>query len=120
MVKKKSSYCCTECGYESIQWLGKCPQCGLWNTFEEIFISAARVSSGKANVLNALDKKNIIPLNKVAAKKHERISVGSEELDRVLGGGVLPETAVVLFLRQHRDMRNTISGDCAGAIRRCA
>jgi len=95
MVKKKSSYCCTECGYESVQWLGKCPQCGLWNTFEEIFISEGRASSGRTNVLNVSDKKKIIPLNKVAAKKQERISVGSEELNRVLGGGVLPETTIL-------------------------
>ena len=93
--KKKSSYYCTACGFESVQWLGKCSQCGLWNTFEEVIISEVRSSFGRTYTRSASDKKNIFPLSSITASEQKRIGVGSEEFDRVLGGGVFPETTVL-------------------------
>jgi len=96
MAKRKSSYCCTNCGHESIQWLGKCPQCGLWNTFEEIIISEARTSLGRRRSRVISERKKVSPLSNVTIPEQSRFSLGGDEFDRVLGEGVFPETTILL------------------------
>ena len=84
---------CNECGYESGKWLGKCPACGSWNTFFEQKIVESKNSSLKAekNSNNTPQK-----LNSYEAKETIRASTGFEELDRVLGGGLVKGSLILL------------------------
>lgn len=85
MAKAKTVFVCNSCGYESAKWLGKCPACNSWNTFfEEKLVSSNSSSGGKV-------KKSATPmkLNEVEKKDTNRISTGIEELNRVLGGGLV-------------------------------
>lgn len=87
--KDRVTYICGECGYESAKWMGKCPQCGSWNTmteFAEVKVKSA--SSAGTAVSQKLSK--VVPL------PQKRISVGMGELDRVLGGGLIRGMVVLL------------------------
>lgn len=93
MVKAKKStvFFCQECGFESTKWLGQCPGCKAWNSLvEETVVS----SSGKA--AGRVERKEPSPLSAVALVKEDRISIGIEELDRVLGGGVVPGSLILV------------------------
>ena len=86
--KNKIDYICTNCGYQSIKWLGRCPECDQWESFEEKIISPV-VSAGRVKVEPQ-------PLHSAPDGEEERILTGIEELDRVLGGGVVPGGVVLL------------------------
>lgn len=91
MAKIKSLYVCSECGYESPKWYGKCPGCGEWNTMNE------ELSSGKSSLSkpsNSVVK--IMSLNDISSDAKERISTGVKEFDRVLGGGIVLGSLVLL------------------------
>lgn len=91
MPKTKTVFVCNECGYESPKWLGKCPACNEWNTFyEEKLVKSSQ--SSKAVVKQAKP----IKLNNVEIEKMVRTSTGFEELDRVLGGGLVKGSLVLL------------------------
>lgn len=95
MAKSKTVFVCNECGYESAKWLGKCPSCGAWNTFFEEKIS----KDTSSNLLNAVEKiKRITPkkLNEVKGREETRIKTGINELDRVLGGGLVKGSLVLV------------------------
>ena len=98
MAKDKSIYSCTECGGTSPRWLGKCPSCGAWNTL----IEQAVESGGGKNRLSAPTHRGlaastaVTPLAAIEATEVARTPSGLEELDRVLGGGVV-EGGVVLI-----------------------
>ena len=95
MAKNKTVFVCNECGYESAKWLGKCPACGSWNTFFEQKIIENKNSSLKATTNNG--KANIPQkLNSYEAKETIRTSTGFEELDRVLGGGLVKGSLILL------------------------
>ena len=85
MAKNKTVFVCNECGYESTKWLGKCPACNCWNSFFEQKIIESK------NTLKSDKTRNITPqkLNSYEAKETIRNSTGFEELDRVLGGGLV-------------------------------
>jgi DNA repair protein RadA/Sms len=83
MAKDKSIYVCSECGGTSPRWLGKCPSCGAWNTLDEAVAEAA--GAGKAHRFQP-----VTTLAQIDAADVERTPTGQEELDRVLGGGVVP------------------------------
>ena len=94
MAKAKTVFVCNECGYESAKWLGKCPACNEWNTFYEeklvkekdgSFISDKKTKSCKPTALNSVE-----------GKEASRISTGVGELDRVLGGGLVKGSLVLL------------------------
>ncbi|MDR2182397.1 MAG: DNA repair protein RadA, partial [Treponema sp.] len=89
MKKAKASvYRCSSCGHEETKWLGRCPECGEWNTLTESAVSAAELRvSGRARSL---------PLSSVDREEGGRISSGMSELDRVLGGGIMKRSAVLL------------------------
>lgn len=92
--KSKSIYVCTECGYESVKWYGKCPTCGEWNTMEE---QAPVITSGKGSSLKA--KASITPTQKlsdISSNIEKRINTGIKEFDRVLGGGIVEGSLVLL------------------------
>ena len=91
----KRAFVCNECGYESAKWLGKCPACGSWNTFFEQKIIENKNSSLKLNTNNG--KANTPQkLNSYEAKETIRTSTGFEELDRVLGGGLVKGSLILL------------------------
>ena len=95
MAKNKTVFLCNECGYESAKWLGKCPACGSWNTFFEQKIIENKNSSLKLNTNNG--KANTPQkLNSYEAKETIRTSTGFEELDRVLGGGLVKGSLILL------------------------
>lgn len=91
MAKIKTVFLCNNCGYESTKWIGKCPACGEWNSFVEEKFSK---TTGK----KSSDKKNVTPmeLSKVEKIDTIRTSTGFEELDRVLGGGFVKGSLVLL------------------------
>ena len=99
MSKDKSVYVCSDCGGTTPRWLGKCPQCNAWNTLIE---SAAKPlaannrygDTGGRGALHAAQP--VVPLSAIEASDFERTSTGIDELDRVLGGGIV-EGAVVLI-----------------------
>ena len=93
MAKSSTIFVCNECGYESAKWLGKCPACNAWNTFFE-----QKIVENKGTKNNVSERKNIKPqaLNTYVAKENIRASTGFEELDRVLGGGIVKGSLVLL------------------------
>ena len=91
MAKAKGSvFFCGECGYESTKWLGKCPACGSWNTMLE----QKKISSAPS--INNLTYAHAIPLADVTTTASGRVSSGIGELDRVLGGGIVPGSVTLL------------------------
>ena len=101
MAKDKIAYVCSNCGQESSKWIGKCPSCGQWNTFKEIHISndtgtnAAR-SAGTALRAHAQQKNRPLRLKEISSKDEPRIDTNDAELNRVLGGGLVPGSIVLL------------------------
>ena len=93
MAKNKTVFVCNECGYESSKWLGKCPACNSWNSFFE-----QKVVETKSSLLSNSDKKINTPqtLNSYQAKETIRTSTGFGELDRVLGGGLVKGSLILL------------------------
>ena len=100
LAKEKTCYVCASCGYETARWLGCCPDCGEWNTFEERkTVSQAPVASKtaeKAARYQTTQKSEAIPLSQVQERSMPRSSTGNEELDRVLGGGLVPGSAILI------------------------
>ena len=91
MAKTKTIFVCNECGYESAKWLGKCPACNSWNTFFEQKIEKYTDNKKEKNKINTPKA-----LNTYQGKEFSRISTGFEELDRVLGGGLVKGSLVLL------------------------
>ncbi len=102
MAKDKIAYVCSDCGQESAKWVGKCPSCGHWNTFKEIRISAdsgqkAAASAAAATRARSRSTDNRPqPLSGISVKAEPRIDMLDAELDRVLGGGLVPGSIVLL------------------------
>ncbi len=91
-MKAKTIFVCNECGYESAKWMGKCPACNSWNTFFEEKIST-KVESGKREKKIQEAPK---PLNSYVGQDAQRTSTGYAELDRVLGGGLVKGSLVLV------------------------
>ena len=88
-IKKGSVFFCQECGYESSKWMGQCPGCKAWNSFVEEMVNQTSVlNSGKSRMVS--EKKEPSVLSAVSLEKEDRVLTGIEELDRVLGGGIVP------------------------------
>ena len=90
--KNKTVYICNECGYESAKWLGKCPSCNNWNTFEE----QISVASSSAVISGIITKATAKPLSEISFSDEPRFVTGITELDRVLGGGIVKGSVVLL------------------------
>lgn len=93
MAKGKSVFVCSECGYESAKWLGKCPGCSAWNSFyeEKVVKDSGSKSSGEKRKSATARK-----LNSLESKETTRMSTGIGELNRVLGGGLVEGSLVLL------------------------
>lgn len=92
MAKNKSVFVCQDCGYESNGWLGKCPACNNWNTFTEE-IQSASTNSKKESILYDVKPVNI---NDIQIESEERYLTGIKEMDRVLGGGIVKGSLVLV------------------------
>ncbi len=91
MNKTKIKYICSNCGYESLRWLGKCPECEEWNSFtEEIIEPHHRKSTPPAHNVT------VPKINDIEATEEDRITTGIAEFDRVLGGGFMPGSVILL------------------------
>ncbi len=102
MAKDKIAYVCENCGQESAKWIGKCPACGQWNTFKEIRIAnesgtlAARSAATTVRASHIKEKNKPLYLREISAKDEPRIDMHDEELNRVLGGGLVPGSIILL------------------------
>ncbi len=85
-AKTKSVYFCSDCGYESPKWLGKCPGCGEWNTFVEEKVSAKPGKSARKGLVRSSTP---VRLSEIEVKEEMRVKMPSSELNRVLGGGLV-------------------------------
>lgn len=83
---------CQQCGYTSAQWMGRCPECGQWNTFVEEPVSPETTSKKGLSLGGASPE----AITAISPKKGERFSTGLNELDRVLGGGVVPGSLILI------------------------
>jgi len=92
MAKVKSKFVCQECGYETVKWLGRCPSCEEWNTFVEEF----ETKKSDAKSQRGISKGIIEKINNITSTKKERISTGSMEMDRVLGGGIIKSSLILV------------------------
>lgn len=98
MAKDKIVYVCSNCGQESAKWIGRCPQCGEWNTFKELRVAP---DNNKGDFTSTLAKKanggaKPLHLNDISSKDEPRIDMGDEELNRVLGGGLVRGSITLL------------------------
>jgi DNA repair protein RadA/Sms len=93
--KAKTVHACAECGHSSPKWLGQCPSCRKWNTLQEE-IAAPEPRTGVPRGWGVASSAKPIPLREVEAREDDRLETGIGELDRVLGGGVVPGSLVLL------------------------
>lgn len=116
MAKDKTAYVCDNCGQESAKWIGKCPSCNQWNTFREIRIagdsgqqsaraaakevSVARrtgaMGGGIASAARRNTRSGALRLGDISTKDEPRMNMNDSELNRVLGGGLVPGSIVLL------------------------
>lgn len=98
MAKLKKSYFCTSCGNESSKWIGKCPGCGEWNTYVEELVSAkpAALSTNSFNIGHSGERNRPIAVQNVRQSEVQRIDLLCGEVNRVLGGGLVPGSLVLI------------------------
>lgn len=105
MAKDKIAYVCSNCGQESAKWIGKCPACHQWNTFQEIRIAAtdapSRPRNNAFNTAESISRKasnvaRAVSLRNISTKEEPRIDTHDSELNRVLGGGLVPGSITLL------------------------
>ena len=100
MAKNKTAYVCDNCGYDSLKWLGRCPSCGAWNSFREVTVAPETVSpvhkvlsdAGAGAATRSVPRR----LSQVKASDDIRIDTHDAELNRVLGGGIVPGSLILL------------------------
>lgn len=97
MSKIKTAFFCSNCGYESAKWIGKCPACSQWNTFTEEVLDKGNVKEEKWDDYKEDKRKTkTISLNEVQTTEEKRIKSQDPELDRVLGGGIVPGSIILV------------------------
>ena len=101
MAKDKTVYVCANCGQESPKWVGRCPACGEWNTFKEFTVrkegASAAASGGFSQALPGEPlRRRPIPVGQIVTDEEPRLDMHDEELNRVLGGGLVPGSLVLL------------------------
>ncbi|MDD4007323.1 MAG: ATPase domain-containing protein, partial [Sphaerochaetaceae bacterium] len=93
-MKESQVFVCGNCGYQSPKWLGRCPECGSWNSFSEETVSAAK--KGSSSVPTPNDSEEAKSLSDVVIEPEFRFKTGIEEFDRVIGGGVNKGSSILL------------------------
>jgi DNA repair protein RadA/Sms len=98
MSKVKKAFFCQSCGYESVKWLGQCPSCNQWNTFvEELLQKETGKNNGWQHYNQTPERSNkTILLNEIKSSEEKRLMTADEELNRVLGGGIVPGSIVLV------------------------
>ena len=100
MAKEKIAYVCSNCGLDSPKWMGKCPNCGQWNTFKEIRVSTDTAPSTAHSVVSAFkgntEKNKPLRLKDISTLDEPRIDMHDDELNRVLGGGLVSGSITLL------------------------
>lgn len=97
MAKAKEVYVCNQCGYETAKWMGKCPSCNAWNTLEEQEpVVQPKSQKAQLNGGKAISSANIYKMNEIDTDDEIRYYTGVGELDRVLGGGIVKGSLVLL------------------------
>ena len=93
-AKVKSVFFCKDCGYESPKWMGQCPACKAWNTMTEEIVSTGKTQSTGIGARNQVAEAK--KLSEINIEETDRINSGMAELDRVLGGGIVPGSLVLV------------------------
>jgi len=93
MVKTKTLFQCSDCGADSPRWLGRCPGCGAWNTYVEQLAPTTTPAQRKKSTPSQIRSQ---PIQTIVQERHERLDVGYSELNRVLGGGLVPGSLVLI------------------------
>ena len=123
MAKSATRYVCSECGWDGLKWVGRCPQCGQWGTVEEFHEARPTASSSRtaapgrtsrtqaaASIVSAAT-----PITQIDTSTASRLSTGFDEFDRVLGGGIVPGS-VVLIAGEPGIGKSTLLLETAGNI----
>ncbi len=92
-MKDKTRFICQQCGYDSPKWLGRCPACNAWNTFSEEYVATA---PQKSAVRAVLPKERVKKLSEIKTSEEVRVTTKIGELDRVLGGGIVPGSLILV------------------------
>lgn len=97
-MKSKTTYICRECGYKSPKWLGKCPSCNSWNTMDETLVTPEKKTSAVASLVRESAGSARMPkkISEVTANSETRYTTGLKELDRVLGGGIVRGSLILV------------------------
>lgn len=120
MSKIRSAFFCQNCGYESAKWVGKCPSCGEWNTFVEEVIETAKTAAKDSWKTTSKRSSKTISLGEVESGEQKRLLTKDTELNRVLGGGIVPGSLVLvagepgigkstLFLQQTLELKDIVT-----------
>ena len=96
MAEAKKAYVCRECGYDAPKWLGKCPSCGAWNTFDELVVAKKGSSVAAAVTSSAVPKAKPQRVRDIEVGTTKRMDVGQSEVNRVLGGGLVPGSVILV------------------------
>ena len=102
MAKSNSVFVCGSCGAEFSKWQGKCPECGAWNSIQETVAQSYTPKVNSGVLMNRMRgfsgeiSQKVVPLNSVELSSVPRIPSGFNELDRVLGGGIVPGSVVLI------------------------
>ena len=96
MAKRKSKFMCKSCGYESAKWMGRCPGCGEWNTMEEeVEVVVQKGPRGAFQHTESVRQK-ALPISSIEMIEEPRIGTDLEEFNRVLGGGIVPGSLILI------------------------
>ncbi len=96
MAKQKTAYVCGSCGYDSPKWIGKCPACGEWNTFKEVKLGTKAGPAAKEVPFSGGTAGELITMSQIQTGDEPRINLHDDELNRVLGGGLVPGSLTLL------------------------
>ena len=96
MADAKKAYVCRECGYDAPKWLGKCPSCGAWNAFDELVVAKKGSSVAAAVTSSAVPKAKPQRVRDIEVGTTKRMDVGQSEVNRVLGGGLVPGSVILV------------------------
>ena len=99
MAKEKTAYVCSSCGYDTPKWIGKCPACGEWNTFVEVKLGKKKTITGISSAspqFSLASASSPISMSKIQTSDEPRINLLDNELNRVLGGGLVPGSLTLL------------------------